>query len=262
MKADLAKLYGPAFYRTANRESANSAHVCVPLIVQLLHPSSVVDVGCGQGEWLKVLGELGVNDYQGIDGNHVADDQLLIPRERFTRHDLTQPLKLDRRFDVALSLEVAEHLPARTAAAFVRTLVGLASAVVFSAAVPGQGGIHHINEQWPWYWKELFGREGYVQLDPFRQVLWKQRDVAVYYQHNLFLFVDPAVHQDLVEKIGVPDRLQELTLVRTQILQELTQANWAVRLFHRVWNRASRLVGRRVCVPQSAQRGTGPTAAR
>jgi SAM-dependent methyltransferase len=232
MKTDLAAFYGPEFYRTANRGSEGSARICVPLIVQLLQPSGVVDVGCGQGEWLKVFAEFGVSDYQGIDGKHISDEQLLIPSERFTRHDLTRPFGLGRRFDVAMSLEVAEHLPARAAAAFVRSLVALAPAVVFSAAVPGQGGVHHINEQWPWYWKELFGREGYIQLDPFRQALWKQQEVAVYYQHNMFLYVDPAVHKDLMDHIGVPERRQELTLVRTTILQELTKSSWVARFFY------------------------------
>ena len=245
MKTDVKELYGPTCYVTANRGSGGSARVCVPLIAELLHPSSVVDVGCGQGEWLRVFAEQGVSDYQGIDGDHVADDQLLIPSERFRRHDLQQPLNLGRRFDVALSLEVAEHLPARSAESFVRTLAGLAPAVVFSAAVPGQGGVHHVNEQWPWYWKELFAREGYVQLDPFRQVVWKQKEVAVYYQHNLFLYVDPTVRGDVVERIGVPDRLEELTLVRTTIVKELTKPNWAIRLLQRARNRVSRVFGRR-----------------
>jgi hypothetical protein len=257
MTPDLANIYRPDFYRTANRGSGSSARVCVPLIAQLLHPSSIVDAGCGQGEWLKAFAEMGVSDYHGIDGDHIADHQLLIPCERFTRHDLRRPLNLGRRFDLAMSLEVAEHLPARTASAFVRSLVVLAPAVVFSAAIPGQGGIHHINEQWPWYWKELFAREGYVQLDPFRQVLWKNPDVAVYYQHNLFLYVDPSVHMDLVARIGIPERRQEMTLVRTLILQELTKSNLAVRLFHRFRNRISRLFTRRVAAPNKGQGSTG-----
>ena len=90
---------------------------------------------------------------------------------------------------------MAEHLPHRAAPDFVAGLVALAPAVVFSAAVPGQGGVHHVNEQWPWYWKEWFARHGYLQLDPFRQAIWKNPDVAVYYQHNLLLYVDRAVHQ-------------------------------------------------------------------
>ena len=213
-------------------------------MAELLRPSSVVDVGCGQGEWLAAFAELGVAEYHGVDGAYVADDQLLIPRERFTRHDLTQPLTLGRRFDVALSLEVGEHLPARAAAEFVRGLIALAPAVVFSAAVPGQGGVHHVNEQWPWYWKELFARYGYVQLDPFRQRLWKNPDVVVYYQHNLFLYVDPAVHCGLIDRVGVPDKYSELTLVRTSILQELTAPGPVTRFWQRIGARLGRLLGR------------------
>ena len=110
--------------------------------------------------------------------------------------------------------------------------------------MPGQGGIHHINEQWPWYWKELFARHGYVQLDPFRRAIWKNPDVAVYYQHNLFLYVDPAAHQPLIDQVGVPDKYHELTLVRTSILQELTGPGPMVHFLRQLENQLSRMFGR------------------
>lgn len=232
--ADLRTLYNAKFYRTSNAGAGSSARACAPLIAELLRPASAVDVGCGQGEWLAALVTQGVADVQGIDGGHVTDEQLIISPDRFTRHDLTQPLNVSRRFDVALSLEVAEHLPARRAPGFVADLVRLAPAVVFSAAVPGQGGIHHVNEQWPWYWQELFAGHGYVRLDPFRHVIWKHPDVAVYYQHNLFLFVDPTTHRALIERVGVADRRTELTLVRTVILQELTRPSLLTRALRRL----------------------------
>ena len=91
--------------------------------MELLRPSSIVDIGCGQGEWLAALAGLGIDDYQGVDGQHVGDEQLVIRSHRFMRHDLNRPLRLGRWLDVALSLEVGEHLPHRAAPAYVESLV-------------------------------------------------------------------------------------------------------------------------------------------
>ena len=66
-----------------------------------------------------------------------------------SQRDLAQPLQIDRRFDLALSLEVAEHLPPECGSEFVQTLTDLSSVILFSAAIPFQGGTDHLNEQWP-----------------------------------------------------------------------------------------------------------------
>src|SRR6185436_10775009 len=93
----------------------SSAQVIIPLVMELLPVQSVVDLGCGIGTWLSVFRERGACDFLGIDGDYVEIDQLEIPRECFWPHDLRQPLNLERRFDLAVSLEVAEHLPAEAA---------------------------------------------------------------------------------------------------------------------------------------------------
>jgi hypothetical protein len=100
-----------------------------------------------------------------------------------------KPFSLSERFDLAISLEVAEHLPRRSASGFVRSLCQLAPIVLFSAAVPGQGGEHHVNEQWPEYWRQAFANHHFVMFDPFRPLLWHDERVAFYYRQNLFLFI-------------------------------------------------------------------------
>ena len=231
MTGDLAALYTEDFYAQANGAgSLPSAQVCVPLIVDLLAPSSVIDVGCGRGEWLSQFLSAAI-PVLGIDGPHVDLTHLLIPADRFRQHDLRTSLDLGERADVALCLEVAEHLPPEYAPQLVRSLTRLAPAVVFSAAVPGQGGVHHVNEQWPWYWQELFERERFACLDVFRHRIWHDDRVAHYYQQNLLLFVDPNVHAELMRQHYRPELRRQLTLVQSYILDELSSRPRATRSF-------------------------------
>jgi SAM-dependent methyltransferase len=164
----------------------------LPWLLELLEPESIVDVGCGTGTWLQAARENGIDDVLGLDGPWVRPDVLEIPPERFLAIELAAPPKLDRTFDLVLSLEVAEHLPPSQAEDFVDQLTALGPVVVFSAAVPGQGGAGHTNEQWPGYWSELFARRGYEAVDCLREVFWDDEAVDWWYAQNLLLFARPA----------------------------------------------------------------------
>jgi SAM-dependent methyltransferase len=182
--------YTERFYERNRTGSRRSAELIVPLIIDLVRPRSVIDVGCGVGTWLSVFLGLGVEDVWGVDGNEVAPELLEMPVKRFLRADLRRPLSLPRRFDLAMSLEVAEHLPEECAAMFVESLVTLAPIVVFSAAIPFQGGTNHVNEQWQDYWAALFERRGYVSLDPIRPRVWSDDRIEWWYAQNLLVFVE------------------------------------------------------------------------
>jgi SAM-dependent methyltransferase len=183
-------LYNQAFFDSLLEGARGSARQVIPLILEWLQPQSVVDVGCGLGAWLSVFRELGIQDYLGIDGDYVDHSQLQIPAETFLAKDLTQSLRLERRFDLAVSLEVAEHLPAESANTLIESLIGLSDVVLFSAAVPFQGGTGHLNEQWASYWVKLFDQYGYVAIDCLRQRLWSNEHVQPWYIQNLLLFVN------------------------------------------------------------------------
>jgi SAM-dependent methyltransferase len=182
-------IYGSEFYDAHSVESLRSARTVAPLILEWLSPRSVVDVGCGIGTWLSAFRELGVTDVLGIDGYYVDRSQLLIPESSFLPRDLTRPLEVGRRFDLVVSLEVAEHLPESSARDFVGSLTSLGDAVLFSAAIPRQGGTHHINEQWPDYWRDLFWEAGYEMLDCLRSRLWDDETISSSYRQNAFLYL-------------------------------------------------------------------------
>ncbi len=176
--------------------SLKSAEHIVPLILDLIHPKSVIDLGCGTGDFLHVFRENGVEDILGVDGEWVPRNKLHIPEKFFQSADLQRAFKLNRKFDLVISLEVAEHLPAESAKTFVESLTNLGPVILFSAAIPFQGGINHMNEQWPEYWVKLFKQKDYVPVDCIRKKIWNNKEVGMWYTNNILLFVK----KDYVQK--------------------------------------------------------------
>jgi hypothetical protein len=87
-----------------------------------------------------------------------------------------------------ISLEVAEHLPESSAAGFIHSLTQHGDIIVFSAALPGQGGQNHINEQWKDYWISYFNAEGYKVFDLIRPLIWNNLLVDWWYKQNIMVF--------------------------------------------------------------------------
>jgi SAM-dependent methyltransferase len=164
-------LYDGDFYERHRDRSIESARIVAPLVMRLAAIGSVIDVGCGVGGWLRAFSENGVATVRGLDGNYVEQSKLYIPSECFSEIDLQQPLHLEGRYDLAVCLEVAEHLDSPAGGELVRALTDVAPLILFSAAVPGQGGIGHVNEQWPAYWRRLFDRLGFRMLDVIRPMI-------------------------------------------------------------------------------------------
>jgi SAM-dependent methyltransferase len=182
--------YHESFFSAVAAGSRASAERVAELLLTLPDIKSVVDVGCGTGGWLATFAQLGIDDYLGIDGDYIDRTSLAIPSDRFQPCNLEERIVLDRRFDLALSLEVAEHLSPEYARTHVHSLTQLAPIVAFSAAIPGQGGVGHVNEQWPDYWEALFASRGYVLVDWFRPRLWEDVGIEPWYRQNLFLYVE------------------------------------------------------------------------
>ncbi|MGW6393597.1 class I SAM-dependent methyltransferase [Streptomyces sp. NPDC055103] len=182
--------YGAWFYAGQQDGSRRSAESVLPLVFDLVRPSSVVDVGCGTGSWLATARDLGAKEVLGVDGPWVSADALRIPPDCFREQDLGYPLRLDRRFDLAMCLEAAEHFDAARADSLVGDLCSLADVVLFSAAIPGQTGTDHRNEQWPPYWRGRFEQWGYELVDCLRTRLWDDPAIEPWYAQNAFLYVN------------------------------------------------------------------------
>lgn len=211
----------PLYIHTEDVHNTKAAEVVVPIVLELLSVNSVLDIGCGIGTWLKVFKECGIKDLLGVDGDYVNRTQLQIDQNNFLSHDLTQTLSLEKDFDLVVSLEVAEHLPEEAADLFVESIVKHGKAILFSAAIPGQGGQNHLNEQWPSYWQAKFLKHGYRYYDPIRPLIWNNKDVEVWYRQNMFLLLHESVENSFVPFSGVnlihPDFWLEVENLRNQL---------------------------------------------
>jgi SAM-dependent methyltransferase len=193
-------LYSRKFFAYMREASAASARALVPVVLDIHPARSVVDVGCGIGGWVKAFAEHGIANAIGIDGTYVDRKQLMIDERQFAAQDLNRELdtadlcrrygdKETGRFDLAISLEVAEHLEPARSESLVRDLCGLADVVLFAAAIPFQGGAGHINERWQSWWAQKFTDNGYDPFDVLRRDIWGRRDIAWWYKQNTIFYV-------------------------------------------------------------------------
>jgi SAM-dependent methyltransferase len=162
------------------------------MLMDALHPRSVIDVGCGTGTFLAAFREAGVTDVWGVDGDYVDRGHLEIPAASFDAVDLNKPFHRDRTYDLALSLEVAEHLEPARSESFVEDLTRLAPVVCFSAAIPGQGGTSHIAERWQDEWAAMFRSHGFMPTDLVRDRIWNDTHVQPWYAQNLVVYTRDA----------------------------------------------------------------------
>lgn len=210
-------VYSESFYHDRHQRTVTAARRILDQALGVLPPvHTAADVGCGVGTWLAVLAQRGVATIHGYEGDWVATQQLEIPAHCLSHHDLTTPITSPgTRYDLALSLEVAEHLPESAAETFVDSLTRLSDFILFSAAIPGQGGRHHINEQWLEYWLERFASHDYVGLDVIRRPIWHDTEIADWYRQNVILLAARSRLNEL--KLPAPaDTLQPVSLVHPE----------------------------------------------
>ena len=204
----LQDLYTPGFYSDQIEGSLQSAQCIVPFVLQHLPDlKSVVDFGCGTGAWLKLFSTNGVKRIKGLDGGALDPDQYLIaPSDRHSV-DLSQPIALDENFDLAISLEVAEHIDEDKANVFIGNMCAASRTILFGAAIPGQGGHHHVNERWASYWHDKFQQRGYRAFDVIRPFFWNDDRITWWYRQNMLIYV----HRDLTGRLKTMEKLQKST---------------------------------------------------
>src|SRR5271165_995678 len=167
-----------------------AATILFNILDRLLRIDSLLDLGCGIGTWMEAALIKPGREIVGIDLETFAPNELLVPASAIINATLDQPIDLHRRFDIVLCLETAEHIEPEGAAAVVSNCVRHSDVILFSAAIPGQGGLHHVNEQPPEYWQRLFDQAGYDVLDIIRPLIWYHTGIPAWYRQNMLLFVN------------------------------------------------------------------------
>lgn len=184
--------YDEEYYANVGEWARRSAPHIAATIMSDLVPESALDVGCGTGDLLEALRERGCR-VQGLEHSDAAIEAVRRRGIPVWKCDLEQALpESSERFDVVVSLEVAEHLPESRAIPFVTLLTRSAPWVVLTAAAPGQGGTDHVNEQPPSYWHAKFSTNGYEYEERMTnrwRTTWEALGgVAPWYSQNLMIF--------------------------------------------------------------------------
>jgi SAM-dependent methyltransferase len=205
----MSRVYDQKFIRYAATSSRYGASKVIPVVLSALDVGSVLDIGCAGGGWLSEWKQAGIADVFGVDGAYVDPADLEIETERFRAADLARPFDLGRTFDLVESLEVAEHIDETASEVFVLNLVKHARRfVLFSAAVPGQGGENHVNEQPYDFWRRRFAEHGFSAYDFVRPRITADNRISFWYRYNIILFVrndDTADLNPLVRTTRIPD---------------------------------------------------------
>ena len=178
---EIVSLYDASFYEDETTVARESAEATLPIIFSLIPVHTVIDIGCGTGAWVAETQKLGCVAI-GVD-HHVPIEMLTIPINTYIDCDLTNGWPCGG-YDLAICLEVAEHLPEESAIPLINGLTR-ATSVLFSAATPGQQGVGHINCQPHTYWHDLFLTHGF-QWDHIGPTL--PETVASFYRRNIYLY--------------------------------------------------------------------------
>jgi SAM-dependent methyltransferase len=256
-------------FRAAKLHTVSGARAALEALLGSTRPRSMLDVGCGAGTWLRAALDLGVTDVFGIDGIAVREDQLLFPLRLFHQQDFTQDWKLDREFDMAVCVEVAEHLPAASAETLIAALVRHAKVIFFSAAAPGQMGQYHVNCQWPEYWQEIFNAHGFSCDDELRWKIWNDARVEPWYRQNIFRAVRspetagrearilPVVHPEMVARRCFDWFETEMRKCVSEIERGDRSVTWYFSLMPKVAAAKLKRKLRRSCLRISGDRDAG-----
>lgn len=225
--------YTGGFYDKTRAGAEAAARAVLPIVREIVPFRTVADIGCGTGAWLSVAAGLGAERAWGLEGTWAAGHRVTDACVEIAFADLERPIAHEARFDLAMSLEVAEHLSPGRAESFVADLCGLSSHVLFGAAIPGQGGRSHVNERPQSYWAGLFRAQGYHALDCIRPKIWNDPSVPVWYRQNTLLYSAAFEEQDGILFDIVHPRYAKLTRWSRRLGQQLGQAWFDLRRFVR-----------------------------
>jgi cyclopropane fatty-acyl-phospholipid synthase-like methyltransferase len=212
-------MYNANYYKKHETGSYQSAIQILEYINSFIDFNSVIDFGCGMGTWCKALNNLGVKNFLGIDKHQYDPAYMLIPADKYIQFDLRKSLEPFRRVDMAISVEVAEHVNSEYSDIFIKNLCSCSEIVLFSAAISYQGGTGHINEQSCTYWEKIFNRYGYKAIDCIRPYFWNNKQVEIWYKNNCILYIAQNTYENIFAQI--PQNTYPLDIIHPLMLNRI-----------------------------------------
>ena len=205
MKKQETVFYDDDFYSDRNKETEYSSKAILCIIKEFFGSiGSVADFG-GVGTFLKTAhGVFGINwDHIALfEGDYIKTQWLQVPYSCYNPVNLEERIMTDRKYDLCICLEVAEHLSEKRANSFVADLCEISDLILFSAAVKGQGGIHHVNEQELKYWIDKFSILNYRAFDIIRPRIQYDEKILWWYRQNCIVFINinSIFYNDIMKK--------------------------------------------------------------
>ena len=219
--------YDSAFFDFVDASSGRSASLFLEQVMASVlgagTAGSVLDVGCGRGAWLAVWKRLGARRVQGVDGEYVSREALLVSPGEFCAKDISGHFDLGEKFDLVQCLEIAEHLPEIHAETLVDNIARHGDLILFSAAIPGQGGEFHVNERPYSYWRAKFAARGYAVYDAIRPCVAGRNDIEPWYRYNTFVYANDRGATRLTS------RASERLVPPGRPLQDISPMSWRLR---------------------------------
>lgn len=181
------------------KKTQDSANIILSRLSKLWNIESCVEVGCGQGHWSDAALKLGCKKIHAMDGPWNDPDNLIIDKQFYESKAIDRSFVIEGQYDLAICLEVAEHVDSKYCMDLVNQLTRSAKLILFGASIPHQGGFGHINEQWQGWWAEKFLNASFVAFDIIRPAIWTDDRVHYWYKQNAILYV----HKDIADQIDI-----------------------------------------------------------
>jgi predicted RNA methylase len=228
-------------------------------IIKEYQPKRIIDFGCGTGDLARAFASRGVT-VVAIDG-YSTPDFSAYSNIHFTKVDLnnvaaTQKFlkQFEAKFDLAISIEVAEHLNPDVSSSFIEWMTSMADVIVFSAAVPSQDGDGHINCRSRSDWYQFIKQHEYVIADTLRQHFTLNPRLGLWHKFNIVDYVQKdSVFAKKINLAELADRLiaaetfaasQCFHYVKHTQLREWALSLQPVKAAVQLRNRLTRLLGK------------------
>lgn len=122
-------------------------------LIEEFKPRTMLDVGCGQGYAAKYFLDHGV-DARGVDGSLFAQENTVLPRDRFILHDYTKGPLRPKCVDLIWCCEFVEHIEEEYFDYVLYDTFAYSRVIAMTFAPPNSPGYHHVNCQERSYWVE------------------------------------------------------------------------------------------------------------